>query len=99
MTPPVNENQPTLEFLMPMALSMPCTGNGVNTSQCVKPASRIFSAACMVDAVLSNSATNPYGLDRAGRSEPVVVGTAISGVLLFPHRRAGDADRPGASRL
>src|SRR6185312_2924112 len=54
-------NQPTLEFFKPIARSMPCTGNGVNTSQRVNPASRTFSAACMMSAAVVNSAMTPYG--------------------------------------
>ena len=43
----------------PIALSMPWTGKGVCTSHFEKPASRIFSAACMREAALSNSAPSP----------------------------------------
>ena len=52
-------NQPTFEFFKPMALSMPCTGKGVKTSQWRKPASRTFSAACSTEAAVVNSATMP----------------------------------------
>src|SRR4051812_40876636 len=42
---------------------MPCTGNGVKTSQRVNPASRTFSAACMISAAVVNSAMIPYGFE------------------------------------
>src|SRR3569833_2459286 len=57
-------NQPTLEFFKPIARSMPCTGNGVNTSQRVNPASRTFSAACMMSAAVVNSTMTPYGFEE-----------------------------------
>src|SRR6185437_2764459 len=54
--------QPTFEFFRPIARSMPCTGNGVKTSQRVKPALRTAWAACMMEAGFGNSAITPYGL-------------------------------------
>src|SRR5436190_17949416 len=57
----MNENQPTIEGFMPIALSIPCTGNGVNTSHFEKPASRTCSAARIVSPGVSNSAIIPYG--------------------------------------
>src|SRR4051812_40700635 len=56
-------NQPTLEFFSPMAWSMPWTGKGVKTSHLRKPASRTFSAACMTEAVVRNSAIMPKDLE------------------------------------
>src|SRR5437773_2423752 len=56
-----------------MARSMPCTGNGVNTSHLRKPALRTFSAACSTDAAVRNSAIMPNGL---------LVASAISELLL-----------------
>src|ERR1035438_4044843 len=63
MAPPRKENQPTVELRMPIALSIPCTGNGVKTSQRVQPASRTFCAACRTSAAVVNSAIIPYGLE------------------------------------
>src|SRR5881397_3252700 len=66
VTPPRNENQPTLELFSPIAWSSPCTGYGVNTSHFLNPASRTFSAACIVAAGVSNSAIRPYGFLVSG---------------------------------
>src|SRR5664279_2950093 len=60
----MKENQPTDEFRMPIALSIPCTGNGVNTSQRLQPESRTFCAACRTSAGVVNSAIIPYGLEE-----------------------------------
>src|SRR5213595_1884966 len=66
VTPPRNENQPTLELFSPIAWSRPCTGYGVNTSHFLNPASRTFSAACIVPDGVSNSAIRPYGFPVSG---------------------------------
>ena len=55
----MNENQPTRELRIPIAPSMPWTGNGVKTSQRVNAASRTFRAAISTDAAVVNSAIIP----------------------------------------
>src|SRR5688572_19976936 len=68
VAPPRKENQPTIDGFMPMALSIPCTGKGVKTSQFLKPASRTISAARMASPGVSNWAMRPYGLVEVMRS-------------------------------
>jgi hypothetical protein len=62
--------QPRRESARPIALSMPCTGKGVCTSQRVKPASRTFSAAWSTSAGVSYSASIRAG---APPSTPALV--------------------------
>src|SRR5205807_8429803 len=81
VTPPRNENQPTLELFSPIAWSRPCTGYGVNTSHFLNPASRTFSAACMVAAGVSNSAIRPYGFPVSGMSGILSECKAGQGIL------------------
>src|SRR6185436_12812989 len=45
--------------LIPIAPSMPCTGNGVNVSQSRKPALRTFSAPWISASGLGYSASSP----------------------------------------
>src|SRR6185437_16816090 len=98
VTPPMKANQPTLEFLRPMARSMPCTGKGVNTSQRVKPASRTFSAACMMPAGVVNSAMSPYGFAGVPFIFQHLL-RRLPQLLHASHHPTDDAGRPGALHL
>src|SRR5208337_776703 len=96
VTPPMKANQPTLELLIPMALSRPWTGNGVNTSHFRKPASRTFSAACSTDAAVVNSAKTPYRWVGNSAMERLLVFSPAQGMMRIRLRRDslhfGDGD-------